>query len=370
MGITAVYDIIIVGAGPGGIAAAVKAKEAGLNYLIVEKGEDIFSGIISSYPTGKEVYPTIPKGASEGYLMSLLKPPEKKVTIEEFYIGVKEALKNLGGLNIKTVEEFKSFHKEGEILVVQTNKADYQCRNLILAIGSNIPRKLKIYGDARPIARTLHDPNKYLNQNVLVIGGGNTGADVVITLSKLKREKGDQTKVYWANRGEKFEVVREVARDLGEEILLGGDIEILEDAKPVIGEVDESGIRRLTIRIEEYSLDDEIKIYRSMSFPMKNVIACIGFMGPAQIFEQLGMELMTHETGRKLELVILDENMQTSIKTVYAIGGAISPSYIKRSKDGKSDEVKHLNLIYTAVNDGAHVVEHIASKLKGSITPS
>ena len=203
-----------------------------------------------------------------------------------------------------------------------------------------------------------------------VIGGGNTGADVVITLSKLKREKEDQTKVYWANRGEKFKVVREVARDLGEEILLGGDIEILQDAKPVIGEVDESGIRRLTMRTEEYSLDDEIKIYRSMSFPMKNVIACIGFVGPAQIFEQLGMELMTHETGMKSELIILDENLQTSIKGVYAIGGAISPSYIKRSTDGKSNEVHHLNLIYTAVNDGARVVDYIASKLKGSITPS
>ena len=145
----AVYDIIIVGAGPGGIAAAVKAKEAGLNCLIIEKGEDIFSGILSSYPTGKKVYPTIPKGISEDYSVSLLKPPEKKVTIEEFYRSVKEALKNLGGLNIITEEEFKSFHKEGEILVVQTNKAEYRCRNLILAIGSNIPRKLKIYGDAR-----------------------------------------------------------------------------------------------------------------------------------------------------------------------------------------------------------------------------
>jgi thioredoxin reductase len=125
--------------------------------------------------------------------------------------------------------------------------------------------------------------------------------------------------------------------------------------------VDETGIRRLTIRTVEHRLGDEIKFYQGMSFPMKNVIACIGFCGPAPVFERLGLELMSQAgKGKGTELIVLNENYQTSVKGVYAIGGAISPSYIKRAKNGKHhEEVRHPNLIFTAVGDGVAVAEYI-----------
>jgi len=56
-----VYDIVIIGAGPGGLAAGYQAAEAGKSYIIIEKGKKILQGIIDSYPKGKPVYPTIPK---------------------------------------------------------------------------------------------------------------------------------------------------------------------------------------------------------------------------------------------------------------------------------------------------------------------
>jgi thioredoxin reductase len=355
------FDLIIVGAGPAGLAAAIRAKELGLKYLVIEKGRETLSGITEFYPRGKKIYPTVPKGERGDYLIQNLKPPEEKVVIEEYLARVRSGLEELGGLVLRTQEEFLGFKKIGDAIEVTTSAGKYVAKNLVLAIGSNIPRELEVYGEAKPVARTLHKPEKYLGHHVLVIGGGNTGADVVISLSRLKRERGDDTKIYWAHRREKFKVDREVARDLGEEILLGGNIRILRGARPVIGEVDETGIRRLTIRTQEHRLGDEIKFHQGMSFPMKNVIACIGFCGPAPIFEGLGLELMRQaRKGRGTELIVLDENYQTSVKGVYAIGGAISPSYIKRSQDGKHhEEVRHPNLIFTAVRDGATVAEHI-----------
>ena len=56
------YDIAIIGAGPGGLACALKAVELGLSYILLEKGPKAFQGIVDSYPRGKKVYPTIPKG--------------------------------------------------------------------------------------------------------------------------------------------------------------------------------------------------------------------------------------------------------------------------------------------------------------------
>ena len=75
----------------------------------------------------------------------------------------------------------------------------------------------------------------------LVIGGGNSAADIVAALSRAKRTAEDDTTIYWANRRERFKVKKEVARDLGEEIFLGGNIRILPGAVPRVGELDEDG---------------------------------------------------------------------------------------------------------------------------------
>ena len=117
---------------------------------------------------------------------------------------------------------------------------------------------------------------------------------VVAALSRSKREAGDGSPVYWGHMREQFEINTDTARDLGEEILLGGNIRILQGAVPKIGEVDAEGIDRLYIHQSpgNYAQDD-VFIYQGMSFPMKNVIACVGTHGPAAIFDQIHLQQIT-----------------------------------------------------------------------------
>ena len=359
------YDVVIIGAGPGGIAASIKAKELGLTCLTIEKGDDILAGMTASSPPGKSVYPSVPKGSQNEFAIPFLKPPEDKISTEDYVNMIKGEVESRG-IKVNFREEFAGFKKDGRI-TVQTGRKEYVTKNLVLAIGSSIPRDLSIYGEARPIARTLNRPEDYLGKNVLVIGGGNAGAGVVMSLSKMKRERDDSTMVYWAHRSGKFNIDREVARDLGEEILLGGNIRILQGARPILSEVDRSlGERRLTISTDELIMGDDVKLTYGMCFPLKNVIACIGFKGPTAVFEKLGIEVMVQEgvkggTG----IAVLDDNLQTSIEGVYAIGGAISPSYILRTMNRRHHEkVRHPNFIYTAVRDGVSVIEHIAGVVK------
>jgi len=191
---------------------------------------------------------------------------------------------------------------------------------------------------------------------------------VIINILRAKREVKDVQPVYWAHQAEIFDVNKETAQRLGEEILLGGNIRLLPGAMPRIGEVDEQGVDRLVIRVNEVKQTDGVDMYHGMSFPMQNVIACIGTQGPVPIFEKLGIQMIACSAGvckiahEGERLVLLSSEFESTRKGVYIIGGAISPSYMKIS-EGSIAEERHPNLIYTAINDAYHVVEAIRAKL-------
>lgn len=360
-------DILIVGAGPGGMAAGILARNAGLSYLIIEKGSNPMQGIIDTYPKGKKVYPTIPKRYTEPFPVEEVRPPETRIPVEA-YIDQARTVVEECSMNIRFNENFKTIEGEHPDFLVKTETASYPARNIILAFGSNIPNDLGIYGEAKTVARNIENGEDYIGINVLVIGGGNAAADVVASLSRIKREANDDTSVYWAHIKEKFEINKDTARDLGEEVLLGGHIKILQRAVPKIGEVGTDGIDRLYIhQTSGASMGDELYLYQGMSFPMKNVIACIGHHGPSAIFDSLALQQITctgaickiAKEGERL--LMLSQSLETSKKGIFAIGGSVSPSYMEIDPQGIIKEKRHSNLIYTAVVDAKVVVDHLAA---------
>ncbi len=362
-----ILDVLIVGGGPAGIAAAYLCHKSGLSYLVIEQGKSIFQGIANTYPEGKNVYASKPKEYAEPFMVDELKPPDKPVSVEKYIQYVHHFVQH-ENLAVKTEVDFEDIVDARDHLVVRTNNSSYKARKVLLAFGSSIPKELSVYGDAKMVAKSVDDPKKYLGVRVLVIGGGNTAADVLISILKEKRQANDTQPVYWAHISEKFDVNKETAQRLGEEILLGGNIRLLPGATPRIGEVDESGVDRLIIRINEYKQPDGIEIYNSMNFPMKNVIACIGSQGPLPIFDKVGIQTITCAEGvcslakEGDRLILLTADFESTRRGVYVIGGAISPSYMRIS-GGSISEEKHPNLIYTAINDAHHVVAAIAKKL-------
>lgn len=359
-------DVIIVGAGPGGLAAAIRAGELGLSFIVLEKGSRILQGILDTYPRGKKVYPTIPKGEEQSFAIPELEPANEPV--EEYFARVMTCVEKRG-IQICCGQEFQGITREKGGFAVDAGKNHYGASAVILAFGSNIPIDLGIYGEAKMVARNLGNPEEHIGAPTLVLGGGNAAADVVSTLSKTKRAAGDATPVYWGHRREHFKVDKDVARDLGEEILLGGNIKILQGTVPRIGEVDEEGVERLIIQTQSIALPHGIEMQQGMSFPMKHVIACIGTQGPSNIFDRLGLQQITCTEGvckigrEGAKLVMLSSSFQTSVKGVYAIGGAISPAFLLVEEEGALRERKHSNLIFKAIQDGVRAVEDIAGRL-------
>jgi thioredoxin reductase len=360
-----IYDIIVIGAGPGGVAAGILAQKANLSYIILEKGKRVFQGIIDSYPKGKRVYPTIPKGESGPFAIEELEPPAKRVPVEQYIDQVEDVVESIK-LNIRYEESYFDLESRDNRLFVKTDQGVYVGKNVVFAFGSNIPNDLGVYGEAKTVARNLENPEQYIGVTTLVIGGGNAAADIVAALSRIKRKADDHSPVYWGHIKEKFEINKDTARELGEEILLGGQIRVLQGAVPKIGEVDAEGIDRLYIHQSPGILSqDDVFVYQGMSFPMKNVIACIGSHGPSSIFDKLNLQQITCSgnicrIAREGErLLLLDQNRMSSTKGIYAIGGSISPSYMEIDSDRAIKERKHSNLIFTAVKDASVAVTGI-----------
>jgi len=362
------YDVVIVGGGPGGVAAAFLCHKNGLSHLLIESGKAVFQGISNTYPEGKNVYPSKPKDNPEPFLVEELRPPDKPVTVEKYIQYVQHFVQH-EGLNILTDTQFENIEDGREYLKVTTSKGDFQAKKVLLAFGSSIPKELSVYGDAKMVAKGLDDPKKYVGVRTLVIGGGNSAADVIISILKEKRNVNDKEPVYWAHVAETFDVNKETAQRLGEEILLGGNIRLLPGATPRIGEVDDEGVDRLVIRISEDKVPGGIERYHAMSFPMKNVIACIGSQGPLSVYDRIGVQTIACAEGvcevakEGDRLLLLTAEFESTRKGVYVIGGAISPSYMRISK-GSIQEERHPNLIYTAVNDAHHVVQAMLGKLR------
>ncbi|NOY14257.1 MAG: NAD(P)-binding domain-containing protein [Deltaproteobacteria bacterium] len=362
------YDVLIVGAGPAGVAAAYLCHRQGLSYLLIESGKRVFQGIATTYPAGKNVFASRPKDSEEPFRIEELSPPEKPVTVEKYLQYVEHFVEH-EQLNLQLETSFEEVQDERDGYLVSTSQGPLRAKKIILAFGSSIPKELTVYGDAKMVAKTLDDPKKYIGVRTLVIGGGNSAADVISSILRAKREADDDQPVYWAHIAETFDVNKDTAQRLGEEILLGGHIRLLPGARPRIGEVDAQGVDRLVIRTSEVRQSDGIEIYNALSFPMKNVLACIGSQGPLPMFDKLGLQSIACAEGvcriakEGDRLLLLTADYESTRKGIYVIGGGISPSYMCIS--GSSiQEQQHPNLIHTAINDAYHVVEVIRTKIK------
>ena len=128
------------------------------------------------------------------------------------------------------------------------------------------------------------------------------------------------------------------------------------------------GVRQLRARLTLYNKHFKFEEPYDLFTPISSRI---GTQGPAPIYDQLKLQMITCTGGicrigkEGAKLIMLDANYQTSSSGIYAIGGAVSPSYIAVEEKGSFQEVKHPNLIFTAVRDAeiamADIVERVRS---------
>ncbi|MGE4089359.1 MAG: NAD(P)-binding domain-containing protein [Candidatus Binatia bacterium] len=171
------YDIIIVGAGPCGLAAGLEAKERGLRHLILER--ESLANTIQNYPRDKAVLAEPVQMAVYGLL------PMEDATKEEL-VALWENIVRKADLKVNTYEEVTAVNKSGNLLTVTTTKGSYQAPYVILALGARgNPRKIGVAGEDLPkVSYNLNDPAEWQGKHVLVVGGGDSAIEAAVAISK------------------------------------------------------------------------------------------------------------------------------------------------------------------------------------------
>jgi thioredoxin reductase (NADPH) len=285
-------DIIIVGGGPCGLAAAIAFKEIGLNPLIIEKGNVV--NAIYHYPTHQTFFSTSEKLeiGDVPFITESYKPKRNQALV--YYRDVVKRK----SLRINSFEKVSKVQKEENGFQVVTNKQVYQTQFVVVATGYyDHPNYMNIPGeDLQKVSHYFKEAHPYFDKDVCVIGGKNSSVDAALELVKA----GARVTVLY--RGKEYST----------------------SIKPWILPEFEALVRNGTITMEFNShiieiTDDQVRYKKDgeeKSIYNDFVFAMTGYRPDHKFLYNMGV-IIDEETGRPL---FNSDTMETNIEGIYIAG--------------------------------------------------
>ncbi|HAE91217.1 thioredoxin reductase (NADPH) [Tissierella praeacuta DSM 18095] len=295
-----IYDVIIIGAGPAGLAAGLYSSRARLNTLIIEK-----EGEGGQIKTTDEVanYPGSIQNASGPSLI------ERMVEqVNEF--GAK-----------RVIDEIKSVELEGKIKVLKGAKEEYQAKTVIIATGAT-PRPIGCPGEKELTGRGVSycatcDAAFFEDLEVFVVGGGDSAVEEAMYLTKFAR------KVTIVHRRDELRA----AKSIQEKAFKNEKMNFMWDT--VITELKGDGILESMI-VKNVKTGEEKEIFADEDDGTFGVFVFVGYNPATKLFDGI----INMENG----YIKTDDDMKTNVAGVFAAG---------------DNRVKSLRQVVTATADGA-----------------
>jgi thioredoxin reductase (NADPH) len=170
------FDLIIIGAGPIGLACGVEAKKAGLKYVILEKGT--LTNSIFNYPVNMTFFSTSDRLEMANIpFMSVGNKPTRTEALE-YYRRIFFHF----DLNVNLYEGVETLSKAGDLFQIKTSKSSYQTKKIVLATGFyDLPNLMNVPGEDSPkVMHYYKEPWPFIGQKVLVVGGANSAVDAAL----------------------------------------------------------------------------------------------------------------------------------------------------------------------------------------------
>jgi thioredoxin reductase/NAD-dependent dihydropyrimidine dehydrogenase PreA subunit len=264
---SAEFDLVIIGAGPAGIAASLAAKEAGLKYVTVEQ-EDSLGGTTYHYPRNKLVM-TAPMN------LPLVGEIKVREVSKEELMEIWQGILNKATPNIHFSERMEEITPVDGGFTIRTNKASYSTASVLLAIGRRgTPRKLGAKGEEQPkVVYRLIEADQYRGKHVVVVGGGDSALEAALDIAN---EPG--THVTLSYRGKAFDRVKPKNRTRLAEAIADNRIE----------QVLETTVKEITADKIFLKFGDEILERKNDA-----VIVCAGGELPTPMLKKMGVQVNT-----------------------------------------------------------------------------
>lgn len=170
------YDVLIIGAGPIGLACGIEAKKKGLKYVIIDKGCLVNS--IYNYPLNMTFFSTSERLEIGGVPFISHGNKPNRFEALEYYRRVAMSWE----LQIKLYEPVKEVKKNDDIFNVTTSRGNYPSKAVVLATGFyDLPFMMGVPGENLPKVKHYYDePHPYFNQKLIVVGAANSAVDVAL----------------------------------------------------------------------------------------------------------------------------------------------------------------------------------------------
>ncbi|PRD46588.1 YpdA family putative bacillithiol disulfide reductase [Sphingobacterium haloxyli] len=170
------FDVLVIGAGPIGLACGIAAQKAGLSYIVLEKGCLVNS--LYNYPLNMTFFSSSERLeiGDTPFVTTLPKP--KRAEALEYYRRINGKF----DLNTRLFEEVLEIQKDGELSIVITTKRQYIAQFVVVATGFyDIPMSLNVPGEDLPkVSHYYRDPHFFVNQHVVVVGASNSSVDAAL----------------------------------------------------------------------------------------------------------------------------------------------------------------------------------------------
>ena len=286
-------DVLIIGAGPIGLACGISCTENGLSYLIVEKGPLVNS--LFNYPLNMTFFSTSERLELAGIpFMSAGAKPTRTEALEYY-----RRIYFLFDLKVNLYEEVKTLKKEQGIFHIHTSKGAYTSSKIILATGFyDLPNFMNVPGEELP--KVLHyykEPWPFVGQKVLVVGGANSAVDAALECWR----KGAQVSMAL----------------LGDEV----DENVKYWVRPdIMNRIKEGSIRAIKNSKVVEILPNEVRLTTpegEICLPNDWVLALTGYRPNFGLLDQLGVQLSLDE---KRQPCYDQTNQESNVPGVYLAG--------------------------------------------------
>ena len=172
------YDVVIIGAGPAGLAASLSAVEHKLNYLTLE--QESLGGTVAHYPRGKIVM-------TQPVILPIIGKTDFTEITKEKLLSFWQDVIARTGVKVNYQESVEAITRENDTFQIRTKNGKYLAHTVLLAIGRRgTPRKLGVPGeDLSKVLYRMIDPEQYAGKHVVVVGGGDSALEAAATIAEM-----------------------------------------------------------------------------------------------------------------------------------------------------------------------------------------